>query len=161
MARMMGSASPSHPNGAIHMKAIQLHPMSVLLSALMLGTCLLVSAQGPPGSNIRVQGIPTPHEMVQIDSTASYAVPNGMFFVLTALGENLFSRNEIRLNVDGQTVLSSIQHSFSDPNVDGQVGLTMHAVPSGYTVSEGRVITLTNVVVTHVGRAWGYLVDAQ
>ena len=98
--------------------------------------------------------IPSPQRFVQIRVGTPYVVPAGRQFVLTALGaaENPYSStSRVYLNVNGAREVTSTGDWSND-------GLSLLAVPNGFTVESGATITLTTDGPPNVpGRAWGYL----
>lgn len=113
----------------------------------------------PVGSTdtVRVPYRPHPRDLVQIAEGQTYTVPNGMLFVLTALGGTLGGQNaspfpDHALLVDGVAQLASLDLvSYLMPAIA--------SVPTGFTVAAGSTIEVTQIAgAVSPGRAWGYLV---
>jgi hypothetical protein len=153
------------------MKTIQLkiHPLSAILGAVVvcigfitLGAASIADVQRVAVINaLSIQGAYDPREAVVIREGTPYIVPTGRIFVLTALGSNGdgSSKGEsAELTVDGQLELSIIRPASTTSGGERNDS-TVRPVPTGFTVSSGSTIEVDGLL-TPLGRAWGYLVDA-
>jgi hypothetical protein len=105
-----------------------------------------------------VDGIPTPQQMVRVESGIPYLVPDGKLFVLTGLGAAESSINHVRLIVNG--VVEVGRDQMLNASLDGSWDTTSIApAPPGFTAAPGDILEVT-VEGVEAGRAWGYLVDA-
>lgn len=152
--------------------ANRLHTGSALVGAIALGAIMLllgafqqVQFQAQPiNEPLRVQYMPHPRQMVRIREGVPYTVPNGMTFVLTALGRignasSVAGVCPVGFLVDGEGEVSACTidcGSSSNPS-----GVSIASVPPGLAVPAGSVISLSSSGGTcgaAYGRAWGYLV---
>ena len=96
------------------MKPIQIHPLSALAGAGILGLVLLATSasQAHPTTfpanpfPVTVEGIPTPQQMMRVVEGQPFTVPAGKVFVLTGLGKAGSGGQLISFQVDGVTEVS-------------------------------------------------------
>ncbi|MEM7308452.1 MAG: hypothetical protein AAF682_17355 [Planctomycetota bacterium] len=145
------------------MQPIQVHPVSALLGAVAAGCVILAAgatqAPGEPGPPDRLEVVtdPRPSRIVRIVEGEPYTVPEGMTFVLTALGSTEFVPSEesywVSLEVGGTVELQT------PGGLIGVVsGFSVQPVPEGFAVGAGEEITVTSGTGAQ-GRAWGYESD--
>ena len=152
------------------MKPFEVHPLSALAGAALLGLTLVaagaaqdkrvqVDSVEPLGNAtqslrivnpIEVIGIPDPRDMLVIKGEdGPYVVPTGKLFVLTGLGPATGTSNlSAHLYVDGVVEAYAIDAILC--------GVSVMEVPRGFIVSSGKTITVGDPNA----RAWGYLIDA-
>ena len=132
---------------------MRLSPVSVLVGALLAAVVFLSMAQTTVGTPLRVEYIPHPRDMVQVQEGTPYVVPTGKLFVLTSLGVTTQGPT-CYLHVNGQTeVVVYVGAPYAG-------GSNMVAVPSGFTVQPGATVdVITAGSSTGYARAWGYLVN--
>ena len=136
---------------------IQLHPRSLLVGLVLGAIALLTMSQSlvPSTATVRVQYMPHPRDMVQIEEGVPYTVPVGKVFVLTGLGTDIALQYSIAtLEVDDVPRTQAVT-SFNS-NDTGMVS-AVAPVPPGFTVDAGHSISVTSG--QHGARAWGYLAD--
>ena len=129
--------------------AITIHPASAAIGAAIIGLTLLANASKPlmgatlarplgqtphraailTPLTVHVEGIPRPQEMVRFDDLTAYTVPVGKILVTTALARGTGTSGP-DLQVDGV------------PQLQG-TGRLM-AIPTGFAVSAGSTVTMTN-----------------
>jgi len=131
--------------------SIKMSVVSATLGALLAGAIFVSMAQTTVGTPTRIQYIPHPRDMVQIQQGTPYIVPTGKLFVLTALGDRGICGNSSSLSVNGQPEVYSFYAN----------GNSMSAAAPGFTVAAGSTISLGGGCSNDPtgGRAWGYLVS--
>ena len=80
------------------MKAIQIHPASLLAGALAASALFVVAGLASPQVDVgRVEGIPAPRDMVRIEAGKNYTVPDGQVLVVTGivLADGVGANNEV------------------------------------------------------------------
>ena len=148
------------------MKNLSTKKAALLGSLATLGALLLLSAAPAVSQLLRVAVVsevqvglnPHPRDMLVITEGAPFVVPIGKLFVLTGLGVP-YSWSAPKggyLQVDGVREVTCV--AVATLGTDGAVPSVV-AVPTGFTVSENKTITVAGLNSTEA-RAWGYLVDA-
>lgn len=139
------------------MTTIQLHPRSLLVSLALGGVVLFSMAQSaaPTYATVRMQYMPHPRDMVQIEEGTPYTVPAGKLFVLTGLGSKYGMGGFVTLLVDG------VDEPTANSTVSSSATATSVAhVTLGLAGQPGSVIDLVGgVSYPDDGRAWGYPAD--
>ena len=148
------------------MKNLSTKKAALLGSLATLGALLLLSAAPAVSQLLRVAVVsevqvglnPHPRDMLVIAQGTPYTVPVGKVFVLTGLGTT-YSWSGSKggyLLVDGvQEVTCTTSQSSSTTGTTSSVV----AVPTGFTVSENKSISVSGISSTEA-RAWGFLIDA-
>jgi len=127
--------------------------LNLALVVVAIGLAFTVGAQGQGGAAsdrvFRIQYMPHPRDMVQIEEGTPFLVPPEKLFVLTVLGNADGTNNSaVHLRVDG------VSRAAADP------GYPMREFPPGCTARSATTITLTNVGTNpNDCVAWGYLAD--
>ena len=134
---------------------IQLHPRSLLVGIVLGAIALLTMSQSlaPSTATVRVQYMPHPRDMVQIEEGTPFTVPSGRILVVTGLGSNDYTlTGETRLSVNSAIELTQPTNggSYETP--------TVRAVPVGFSAKPGDVVSVDSSSGS-AGRAWGYLAD--
>src|SRR5689334_7766193 len=129
----------------------RIHPLSVLLGLALAALCFVTMAQTPVISPaaIRIEYMPHPRDMVQIQEGVPFVVSQNRIFVLTALGSTIFQG--AHLDVNGVQCLNAYVYGSG-----GMTANSVTSVPAGFTVAAGSTVTVTGLSPT-TGRAWGYL----
>lgn len=121
--------------------------------AVALSCVLALSmAQQHVAAPLRVEYMPHPKQMVQIENGGPYTVPAGSLFVLTALGTQTLNYTHCILFVNGTPRIAHDSYALGGP-------FTVSQAPIGLTVPAGSVLTMANTGGVPGGCAWGYLVD--
>jgi hypothetical protein len=106
----------------------------------------------PIGTQVRIEYMPRPQDLVQIRGSVPYTVPAGKLFVLTALG-NADGSGGTQLRIDGQADLSTSP-------ITAQVGgPSVEPITLGLTIPSGSVVTLAALGGSGDAncRAYGYV----
>ena len=150
------------------MRPIQVHPLSALIGAAVLAVPFaLMSLQGSSATPyphqalpipVSVQEMPDPRAFVQIrEEDGAYTVPAGRIFILTGIGTRVVSgQSSANFNVDG---VAEVGAFYDSQGYDNPGFCSVSAAPTGFSVSAGRVISLSGSTGNEA-RAWGYLADA-
>lgn len=141
------------------MTTIQLHPRSLVLG-LAIGACALFAmAQSAPqyASTVRVQYMPHPRDMVQIEEGVPYVVPAGKVFVLTGLGSATNASGVVGLAANG-TIEVEVKPEVGASGTSTDT-TTMKHVPLGFTAPAGASLDVVGGNPPMDARAWGYLAD--
>ena len=98
----------------------------------------------------RIDGsLPHPRNWVVVPPGTTYTVPEGKWFVITALGSTIAGAGSIVLQIDGEYVLKSSTNITHEPT-------STVPVPPGLVAPAGSTVNTTNGVE---GQIWGYLVN--
>jgi hypothetical protein len=136
---------------------MKISPVSALVGALLAAVVFLSMAQTTVGTPLRVEYQAHPRDMVQINGSTPYTVPQGKLLVITGVGSVLNAAvTSSALSVNGQVEARAT--FFLQGNAVGAVP-SMATFPSGLTAGSGSVVSVVDNANPVDGRAWGYLVN--